>query len=80
MRRLRGSQTEEHGCAEGYGGEEDGRAGIISGSDSPPAFQAPAHDLYPVTPFVSGLVVADGLGSGFAPWEAERDPLRIRLP
>ena len=63
------------GSGEGDGGEKDFRAPVVARCDASPVFQAPEHDLDPVSPFVAALVVLDGFVTGAPAGDAGLDAL-----
>ena len=47
----------------------------MSGGDPPPVFQATEHNPHPLSPFVTPLVIFDGLVARLSLWDAVRYPL-----
>src|SRR5690606_36322030 len=45
---------------EGYGGEEDDRAPVVSGCNTPPVLEPAEHDLDAIAALVTAFVVPDG--------------------
>jgi hypothetical protein len=76
--RLIDLEPEQDGCSEGDGRQEYLWAPVVARRHAAPVFQATEHYLDPVPPFVSTLVVFDGLGSGLPARDARLYALVLR--